>query len=117
MLLGLAVAETIVLHNLVTAIWGWWPAVVLATLDLALVATLAALLRSFRRLPVILAGDRLIVRAGFLNLALATWPNVVIDLCRLIAGRRGCPIVAVALRLDDPAAFHAAITRLRRDDG
>jgi len=54
-------------------------------------------------------------RKGVRNLALAAWPNVVIDLSRpLRLGRR--EIDAVAHRLDDPIAFTAAIRRLSSAD-
>lgn len=144
-LLGIAIVEMLVMHLVVVALLGWWAAVIVGLLDLSLVVTLVLLLRSFRRLPVTLADGVLMMRAGSLrsvavpvgqiaglraswdaaalkqrgtlNLALASWPSVVIDLDPPIMTRRGRAIHAVAHKLDDPAAFHAAIAGLSRGDG
>ena len=106
---------------------------------------LIGLIRSFRRLPVTLADGVLTMRAGWLrslaipvaniaglraswdaaairqrgvlNLALASWPSVVVDLDPPIVQRRGGQLHAVAHKLDDPVAFHAAIAALSRSDG
>jgi hypothetical protein len=143
MLLGLAVAEMLVVHLVVVATWGWPVAVVFGVADLSLVIALIVLLGSFRRLPVMIEGRRLTMRVGILksitidigqiagfrshwdaaairrrdvlNLALLAWPNVVIDLKeRVVVGRR--PIAAIAHALDEPAAFHAAVAALRPHD-
>jgi hypothetical protein len=53
---------------------------------------------------------------GVVNLALVSWPSVVIDLDPPVPTRRGRQVHAVAHKLDDPAAFHAAITALSRRD-
>jgi hypothetical protein len=135
-LLGLAVLETVVLHVVALALWGWRVAVVLGLLDLAVVALLLALLRSLKRLPVTIADGWLTMRLGFLktvrvplvqvaglrtewsapllrqrdvvNLALASWPNVVVTIDPpVVAGRR--QVGAVAHKLDDPQRFAAAL--------
>lgn len=144
-LLGLACAETIVVHIVAMAIWGWKVALPLALLDLSVIAMLVQLLRSFRRQPVTIEGRTLTMRlghriahrididaiAGFrtswdsaaikrkstLNLALVAWPNVVFDLREPIKVRRRRIISTIAHRLDDPAAFHAAIASLERGHG
>jgi len=144
-LLSLAIAETLVLHLVALAIWGWKVALVLGVLDLWVVVTLIRLLRSFKRLPVTIDDGRLTMRAGYLmtiaievdniaglrsdfdraaikrkdvaNCALIAWPNVLIDLRHPIEVRRRRIISHVAHRLDDPAAFHAAIARLERGHG
>lgn len=91
---------------------------------------------SFRRLPVIVGHDQVLMRAGrlravrvpldeiaeirtrwdseemkardVLNLALIAYPNLMLELRRPLAGRRA--IHRVAHRFDDPAAFHGALT-------
>lgn len=142
-LLGIAIVEMLVVHLVVVALFGWTAAIVVGVLDLSLVVTLAGLLRSFRRLPVTIADGVLTMRAGVLksvavpvgqvaglrlnwdaaalrdrgvlNLALASWPNIVVDLTAPIPGRRR-PVHAVAHCLDDPAGFAAAIEALGRAD-
>lgn len=144
-LLGLATVETFVVHIVAMALWGWKVAAVLALLDLSVIVMLWRLLRSFRRHPVTLEGDRLVMRLGsrmaipvelgdiaglrdhwdskaikdrsVLNMALIAWPNIVIDLHRPVKVRRRRIISAIAHRLDDPAAFHAAMARLERAHG
>ncbi|WP_240320682.1 hypothetical protein [Sphingomonas crusticola] len=142
MLLGLAIVETIVIHIVVMALWGWKVALVLGVIDLSLIASLLWLLRAIRRHPVTMADDVLVMRIGKLvvvpipyaqisglrsswdaaalkqkgvvNLALATWPNVFVDLSPpVVSGRRR--ISRVAHKLDDPSAFRAAIMDLRSD--
>jgi hypothetical protein len=50
-------------------------------------------------------------RAGVLNLGLLAYPNVALELRRPLATRhRGTPVAWVAHRLDDPAAFIAALS-------
>lgn len=137
-LLGLAVVETLVIHIVAVALWGWPVALVIALLDLSLIAGLIGLLRSIRRHPVTIGETELVLRVGALktihipldhvsglraswdsaalkrkgvvNLALANWPNVVVDLSRPVRVRRR-DIEAVAHRLDDPEAFRAALER------
>jgi hypothetical protein len=139
-LLGLAIVEMLVVHLVVVALLGWWAALVAGVLDLSVVVWLIALLRSFRRLPITLADGVLTMRAGslrsvavpvgqiaglratwdaaalkqrgVLNLALASWPSVVVELDPPLMTRRGGTVHAIAHKLDDPAAFHAAIAAL-----
>lgn len=134
--LALALLETIVVHILVAAWWGMTAAIVCGLLDLSLVATLVALLRSIGRKPITLEGGRLTLHTGFLrridldvadiagfrtswsnqdlkakglfNMALIAWPNIVFDLARPIA-HKGKVVTAIAHNFDDPAAFRAAI--------
>lgn len=143
-LLGIAIVEMCVVHLVVGAVFGWTVALVVGVLDLSLVVGLAVLLRSFRRLPVTIADGALTMRAGLLksvtvptrqiaglratwdaaalkergvlNLALASWPSVMVDIDPPILSRRGKPVHAIAHKLDDPAAFHAAIAALSRAD-
>ncbi|GAA4222358.1 hypothetical protein GCM10022253_30670 [Sphingomonas endophytica] len=137
MLVALMAVEMLVVHALLAF---WWPrvALVLTLVSLGTMAWLVRAIRSFRHLPVLIDGDRLVLRAGrlrsvtverarivglratewthaetrareVLNLALIAFPNVWIDLAEPLAiGRRR--IVAVAHRLDDPAAFAAALS-------
>ncbi|WP_374943383.1 hypothetical protein [Sphingomonas sp.] len=138
-LLGIAIVEMLVVHLVVMALFGGTAAIVAGVLDLSLVIALIGLLRSFRRLPVTIADGVLTMRAGalrsvavpvgqvaglrsswdaaamkergVLNLALASWPNVVVDLSAPVPGHRR-PVHAVAHKLDDPAGFAAAIDAL-----
>ena len=64
-------------------------------------------LASVRDLPTHWTAEGLKVR-GVVNLALIAYPNVVIELDPPVAGKR-TPIKTVAHRLDDPAAFTAAL--------
>ena len=144
-LLGIAIVEMLVVHLVVVTMFGWVAAVIVGVLDLSLVIALIGLLRSFRRLPVTIADGVLTMRAGslksiavptvqiaglrstwdaaaikdrtLLNLALASWPSVVVDLREPVVLRRGRQIHAIAHKLDDPPAFHAAIAALSRGDG
>lgn len=138
-LLALAIVETIVIHIVAVALWGWRVAIVLGLLDVSLVVMLIGLLLAIRLYPVTLDDGVLTMRVGMLrsiaipvdriaglrahwdaaaikrrdvaNLALANWPNVVVDLSASIRSRRR-EIVAVAHKLDDPVAFAAAIGAL-----
>ncbi|WP_404713484.1 hypothetical protein [Sphingomonas sp. MMS24-J13] len=140
-LLGLAIVETLVVHVVAVALWGWWVALALGLLDLSLVVALIGLLRAIRRHPVTIGDDGLTMRLGrrrigpipfdavaglrsswdaaalkrkgVANLALATWPNVVIDLASPVTVR-GRPVGTIAHKLDDPAAFVAALTAQMR---
>lgn len=139
-LFALACVEMIVLH-LLLALWKPWVAAIVSLVSLAGIIWIVLLIRSFPRLPVRIADGVLIMRAGrlrsatipfaqidglrvnwdaaaikdrsVLNLALIAWPNIVVDLAApMTIGRRS--VAAVAHRLDDPAAFAAAIERLER---
>lgn len=139
-LLGLALVEMFVVHIVAVALWRWTVAIALGVIDLSMVVWLVLLIRSFRRLPVTISDGQLTMRAGNLrsikvpfaaivglrdhwdaaalkqpgvvNLALAAWPSVVVDLRAPIAVRRGKLVTAIAHKLDDPAAFRAALLPL-----
>ena len=94
----------------------------------------------FKRLPVIVGPDEILMRLGslkpvhvpaggvasvrtswpsgaekkrgVLNMALINYPNVMLDLDPNFTGTRKRPLTAVAHRLDDPAGFVAAVRRL-----
>jgi MFS family permease len=146
MLLGIAIAETVVVHILVTAIWGWRAALVVGLVDLATVMLLVRLLRAMRARPVTIVDGMVTVRAGFigerrfpasaivairtdisaadarrpgvLNLALVAHPNIALVLSPPLPGRRyRRPIDTVVHRLDDTAAFIAAIDALGAGHG
>ena len=136
-LLGLAIIETMVIHIVAVALWGWRVAILLGLLDLSLIAALIGLLRDIRRYPVTIGAGLLTMRlgrlkvariplervgglrsgwdaaalkrAGVANFALANWPNVVVDLTTPVKVR-GRAVHTVAHKLDDPAAFAAALT-------
>lgn len=138
MLLGLAIVETLVLHVIAIALWGRSVAILLGVADISLVLMLAGLLRSMRRYPVTIGNDILTMRVGRLriipipldriaglrtswdaealkapgvaNLALMTWPNIVVDLA-VPVWAHGRAISAVAHKLDDPVGFAAALKR------
>jgi len=142
--LALAFIELAVVHFLV-ALWRPWVALLLSLFSLATIAWLIALIRSFKRLPVRIAGETLIMRAGtlhrvdiplsdiaglrtawnaaslkqreVLNLAMIAYPNIVLDLRRPVRLGRRREIRAVAHRFDDPVAFARAIARLESRDG
>jgi hypothetical protein len=140
-LVGIASVELVVVHFLL-ALWWPWLALVLSAFSLATILWLVSAIRSFRSLPVLIDGDRVILRAGRLkgveisptniaglrgrwdaaalkepgvfNVALIAYPNVVVDLRAPVSvGRR--TVRSVAHRLDDPAAFAAAIEALGPD--
>ena len=136
MLLGLAIVETIVLHGIAMALWGWRGAIVLGLIDVSLVVALVGLLRAIRRYPVSIEGDVLTMRLGrrkvipipvgsiaglrdrweaaalkqkgVRNLALANWPNVMLDLDPPVLVR-GKAVTAVAHKLDEPQDFITAL--------
>ena len=134
-LVAIASVELLVTHLLVAAFVGSIVAVILSVLTVAAVGWLVLAIRSMRHLPVEFDAARLVMRAGrikrlevpaasivgvrptfdaaslkdgaTLNLALLSYPNVVIDIDPPMGRRR--TIRAVAHRLDDPAAFTQAI--------
>ena len=136
-LLALALVEAGVVHLVAMAWWGREVAIPLAVLDAGLLVALVGLLRSFRHRPITLTegvltlrtGARLVFAvsvadiAGFrqhwsgedlkrrtvLNMALASWPNIVIDLKRPIERQRR-HITSVAHCIDDPTALRTAVT-------
>ena len=134
--LVLASLELFVVHFLVS-IWSVRAALLLSALTVASIVWLALLIRSFRRLPVTLDENRLVMPSGnlvsitvsldqiagvrghfssdalksrgLLNLAMLSYPNVIVDLRAPIRrGRRS--IGHIAHRLDDPASFVAALS-------
>ena len=141
-LVAIASIEFVLVHALL-AMWKPVVAIVLSSLTLVSIVWLALGVRSFRRLPVTLDGETLVMRAGTLkridipvehiagvrdhwdaafvkrrttlNLALIAYPNVVVDLAvPHRLGRRS--IEAVAHRLDHRAAFVAAVERVGAAD-
>lgn len=137
-LVTLSGIELLVVHFLL-ALWRPWIALAVSVATLAGIAWLIGMIRSFRRLPVLIDGDQLVMRVGRLreiaipldriagfretwtaadlktrgvsNLALIAYPNIWIDLTDPVAGRRG-PIHAVAHKLDNPASFRTAVNLL-----
>ena len=135
---ALASIELLVVHLLLSH-WSPTTALILSALSLASILWLIGVIRGFRRLPVLLTPDTLVLRVGtlrsvtvplgdvvglradwnaewlrrrdVLNLALIAYPNVVVMLHRPVrAGRR--EVTAVAHRLDDPLAFAAALAEV-----
>lgn len=140
-LVAVAVVELTVVH-LLLALWQPVVAGVVSLLSLAVVGWLVAGIASFRRSPVLLDRDTLIMRVGPLrriavpvaniavvsgersrsdlramravNFALVAHPNVVVTLApRLRRGRR--TIGALAHRLDDAPAFLRALDAIGAD--
>lgn len=137
-ILALAAAELAIVHLLVS-LWNLTIALVLSGFTLASMIWLMVLIRSLKRLPVRIEGDRLILRSGsimrletvltnvagvrahwdsaalkapdLLNLALIAYPNVIVDFVDPVPHRRKA-IRAVAHRLDDSAAFMRALAEL-----
>ena len=133
--------ELVVVHLLV-ALWRPRVAAGLSVLTGAGVLWLIGVIRSFRRLPVLIKDDRLVMRVGTLaridvplaqvaglreswdaaalkrsgvrKLSLIAWPDIVVDIDPPLPGRRG-PVRAVAHRLDDPAGFARALARASAD--
>lgn len=134
-LVALSSLELVVVHFLL-ALWQPWVAVTASILTLASIVWIVRLILSFRRLPVLIEGDELVMRAGWLrehrvplgriaglrdtwtadelkqrhvsNLALIAYPNVWLDLDQAVPGRRAS-ITAIAHKLDDPASFRLAV--------
>jgi hypothetical protein len=131
---GLVSIELLVVHALLSH---WYPivALILSALTLVSILWLVGAIRSFRRMPVLIEADMLVMRVGWLksyrvplaeiaglrdswtgeelnsrrvgNLALIAWPNIWVDLARPIGRRQ---VVAIAHKLDDPAALRAALS-------
>ncbi len=132
---ALATIELLVVHLLVSL---KWPALawVLSVLTLLSIAWLIRFITSFKRCPHVLDADKLRLRMGSLrtldvrladvvgvhshwpsgaekspetaNLVPIAFPNRLIGLHPPLAGRRG-PISSVAIRVDDPNGFDAAL--------
>jgi hypothetical protein len=140
---AVATAELLIGHVLLS-LWKPWLAYLLSALTLLGIVWFVLVIRSLKRLPVRVADGIVLMRAGrlksiaipadriagfragwtaadlkqpsVLNLALLAWPSVVIDVDPPIAsGRR--VIGAVAHKLDDPAAFTAAVQALGHGNG
>lgn len=137
---ALASIELIVVHFLI-ALWRRDVAIILSIATLASTLWLIRAIRSFGRLPVMLDGETLMLRVGTIrtilapvaaiagvrtdwppgflrqpgvaNMALIAHPNVIVDLDPPQMSRRR-PIRSVAHRLDDPAAFVAALQTIGR---
>lgn len=137
---ALMTGELLVTHLLVSALWSQVAAFVLSTLSLAALVWTLLFIRSLKRLPVLVDGESVTMRVGFLksvrvpvtniaalrtawpreelksrgvlNLAMINYPNVMLELDPLLPnGKRR--LKAIAHRLDDPAGFIAAVARLR----
>jgi len=132
--------ELLVVHLLVSALWSHMAAFILSALSFAALVWTIAFIRSLKRLPVLVDDEAVTMRLGslkslrvpadriaglrtfwprealnqpgVLNFALINYPNVMLDLDPPLPGRRR-PLIAIAHRLDDPAAFAAAVARLR----
>jgi hypothetical protein len=128
-----------VTHLLVSALWSHVAAWILSALSVATLAWVILFIRSLKRLPVLVDGEGVTMRIGslksvripaghlaglrtawpreelqrrgVLNLAMINYPNVMLDLDPPLPGRRRS-LKAVAHRLDDPAAFAAAVARV-----
>lgn len=140
-LVAIASVELMVTHLLIAMLVGRTAALILSALTAAGVIWLVAVIASMRRLPVLLDDESLTLRVGSFrsvvvpvsdiaglregwdaaalkrpgvrNLALISYPNVVIDLRRPLPDRRATR--TIAHRLDDPEAFARALTaRLTR---
>ena len=140
----LAGMELFVIHLLISLLWSWEVATILSVLTLLTIAWLVRLIRSFRRLPVLVGADGIVLRSGHLselrvapsvvkgvrtswpgealkdrsvlNLAMLSHPNLLVDLAEPIERRgRRRQIAAVALRLDDPDGFRRAMAGLGID--
>ena len=137
-MVGVGTIELIVTH-LLLAHWTLSGAVVLSAVSLSVMGWLVFGIASMKRLPVLLDGDALVMRAGrikgvtvpiarvkglrqdwsaadlkgreVLNCALLSYPNVVVELTSPLPDRRGT--VAIAHRLDDPASFAIALETAR----
>jgi hypothetical protein len=138
MLIALSGLEALAVHFL---IYFWSPvvALILTLLTLGGITWMVALLRSFKRLPVLVGGEGVTMRVGtlrcvhvpvaqisglrlsfagsdvkqpgLLNLALIAYPNVLLDLDPPLPGKRA-PTRTIAHRIDDPIAFQAAVQAL-----
>lgn len=140
---AIAATELAVVHFLV-ALWSPWVALALSMATFGSILWLIAVIRSFARLPVRIADGQLLMRVGTLkqvatplenvaglapswdatllkqrdtiNLALIAYPNVVVLLRAPVAASRGRMVTRIAHRLDDPAAFAAALEALGQGD-
>ncbi len=135
-LVAIASIELLVTHLVVALLVGGTVALILSGLTLAAVVWLVSVIASMRRRPVLLDDRTLTMRAGAIkqvavplanvaglrenwsaetlkdpsvrNLALISYPNVLVDLKAPLGDRRGT--CAIAHRLDDPEGFAQALT-------
>lgn len=135
---GLGTIELVVVHFLLS-FWSPTLALILSLLSLATIGWLIALLVSFKRLPVLVGPEEVVMRVGTMHgfnipagqvarlrtnftsedvkrpgiadLCLLAYPNVLLDLDPPLPGKRR-PINGIAHRLDDPNGFAAAVARL-----
>lgn len=137
-LAGISILELLLVHLLVSLLLNAAAAALLSLFTAAGVIWLGVAIVAMKRRPVLLDAERLVMRVGtfksvtipvstiaglrtewdaqalkartLLKLSLVAYPNVIFDLTEPRPGRHG--IIAIAHRLDDPAAFVAAIERL-----
>lgn len=135
---GLATTELVVVHFLIS-FWSPAAALILSLLTLGSIVWLVLLLRSFRRLPVLVTGEGVTMRVGTMrslhvprrqiagvrrnfpskalkvpgveDMALIAYPNVIIDLDPPIEKRRRT-IGSISHRLEEPDAFARAVEAL-----
>jgi hypothetical protein len=140
-ILALALVETVVLHIVAMAYWGWKIALLIGLADISVIVMLAQLLRSFRTHPITVRNGLVTMQTGrkfsvaipaddivgfrsswsleelkapsVLNMALAAWPTIVFDLRTPLARRRKS-ITTIAHCLDDPESFVRAVLATRR---
>lgn len=131
--------ELVLVHLLVSALWSHVAALILSAISLAALVWTILFIRSLNRCPVLVDGEGVTMRVGalgtvhvpatnisglltswprerlkqrgVLNYALINYPNIMLELDPPLATRRRT-LVAIAHRLDDPAGFAAAVTRL-----
>lgn len=142
-LVALMAIELVVTHLLLAH---WFPrtALALSAVTLAAMLWFAGGIASFRRRPVLVGEDELLLRLGWLkevavpiaqaqgvrrepivlapgdrgvlNLALVAHPNIAVELSPPLH-RRGRDISSVAHRLDDPEGFAAAVLASKGRNG
>lgn len=138
-MIALGTIELLVVHFLIS-FWSVAVAAVLSLLSLASIIWLALLIRSMKRLPVLVEQGRLVMRTGSLmefivpgaNIAavrtnfpseavkersvldhgLLAYPNVLVELREPVERKTGRKTTALAHCLDDPAGFAGAVTAL-----
>jgi uncharacterized protein (DUF58 family) len=137
-MVAVAIAELCIVHLLIALLWSATAALILSLATLGTIVWLVLLIRSFPRLPVLVDEEKVLMRIGslrrvelprpriaavrtafageevrspgVLNLALLAYPNVLVEMAEPVrSGRQGKMVRAVAHRLDDPAAFRAAV--------
>ena len=132
--------ELVLVHLLVSALWSHKVALILSAISLTALVWTIAFIRSLNRCPVLvdeagvtmrvgslrpvivsaanIAGLRTawpreaLKQRGVLNLAMINYPNIMLDLDPPLPGRRRA-LTAIAHKLDDPAGFAAAVSRLQ----